>query len=383
MTEVTDNPVRLEKQFGRPQEIIPPRFGLEHDREISELSKQVERLREIPYVPGFENYAAYSPFLEANTPVRMRFSWGKDAPNMPTVHLGEGETADGNQRNVEAFLESQDFSPPPYVVHVIGNFLGTQYQIQEVGTTNVSEENQTLVVSSSDPEVIEKRQLNLQANFVYTRDPNMVEVIKQADCPVVIGYCQDKYGNDIAFIDHMGADAKNAGISRQGLLYLRDELGVDLSKVKVAVLPGVSKQHYDISNEPERRGNGIMEENWKEFIDPKYPDYIVDGLLMTDPNFHNMTPEQKEARRQEIINGQKRHVDILEATIVELLEAGVLAENIQAISVDSYEAAEKGESYSHRYTTEHSGKRKGRIITAVQLKPRYAQEATAPLAKAA
>lgn len=356
----------------RTQEIIPPQFGPEHDREIRKLSEEVERLHETPYVPGFENYAAYSPFLEINTPVRMRFSWGEKAPNMSTKHLDEGETAEGNQRNVEAFLESQGFSGPPNVVHIIGNFLGTQYQIQEIGTYNKSEETQTLVVTPSDPDVIEKRQLDVQANFVFWRDPKTVEIIKQADCPVIIGHGEDKYADDLAFIDHEGFDAKNAGIDRQGLLYLRDELGVDLSKVKVAILPGVSRERYSVTNEPERRGNGIMEENWGENIDEKYPDYIVEGLLITNPNYSAMTDEQKEAKREEIRNGQKRHVDIMEATIVSLLKVGILPENIQVLDVDSYEAAEKEESYSHRFTNEHGGKRKGRMITAVQLKSKAA-----------
>ncbi len=357
----------------RPQEIIPPNFGDKHDKEIRELSRKVERLDKIPYVPGYENYAAYSQLLE-QTPLRMRFSWGSDAPNMSTKHLAEGETEQGNQEHLEDFLESQGFTKPPLLAHVIGNFLGTQYQIDEVATFNKSEENKTLVVTVSDPNVIEKHGLDIQANFVYTRDPKLVEIIKQADCPVVVGYGKDRFGDDLGFIDHMGADAKNAGLSRQGLLYLRDELGVDLSRVKVAVLPGVSREHYDITNEPERRGNGIMEENWKEFIDPKYPDFIVEGLLMVDPSYKNMTEEQKEVKRDQIRNGQKRHVDIQEATIVELLEAGILPENIQVISVDSYEAAAKGESYSHRYTVEHDGKRKGRMVTAIQLMPQKAQQ---------
>lgn len=363
------------EQKDKHQEIIPPNFGPKWEAEIRIKSEKVDRLTEIPYVPGFEEYAAYSPFLEKNTLVVMRFSWGKNAPNMSGKHVDEsnGEAAEDNLLNASIFLDSQPFKTDSKVVHVIGNFQGTQYQIQEISSLDFKSDHDdptNLIVDENDSDFAEKRDLDIQANFVFTRDPNVVLTIKPADCPIVVGYCKDKDGKDIAFIDHMGADAKNAGISRQGLLYLKDVLGVDLSTVKVTILPGVSKKHYDISNEPERRGNGIVESNWNEFIDPKYPDYIVEMLLMKDPDYPKMSKEQKDVKREAILNGQKRHVDIMEATIVELLEAGVLPENIQPIIVDSYEAAEKGESYSHRFTIEHDGARKGRSFAAVQLKPK-------------
>ena len=345
------------EQVDRPQEIIPPNAGIERDNEVRELSKKVERLHEIEYAPGFENYAAVAPMFEQELKdkVRLRFSWGKDAPNMSAKHFdpSNNETPEGNLQNYDDFLESQGFTLPPDTAHIIGNFQGTQYQKEEVAT------------DPSDPHFEE--QLELSANFVFTRNPNITLTIKPADCPIVIGYCKDKFGNDLVFIDHSGADAANASMSRQGLLYLRDELGVDLSKIKAVMLPGVSKENYFITNEPERRGNGISEESWKDAIDQKYPDYIVEGLLQSSPGFAEMSPAQKEAKREEIRNGQKRHVDIPEATIWQLVDAGIPPENIQAIIVDSYESARNGEAYSHRFTTENGGKRKGRGIVAVQL----------------
>lgn len=370
--------------------------------EVRELMPDVNRTKGIEFAPGFAEYSAVSPMFEKKLKdkVRLRFSRGKKAPNMSAKHFNKenGETPEGNLDNFRKFREQQGFSEPPNIVHVIGVFHEPPYnfkkskeaqesedqddvkpeyilnaQIQEVSTFSFRDPNlefdseKNLVISPNDPEIVENGQLDIRANFVFTRDPNLLMAIKPADCPIVVGYCKDEFGNDLIFIDHSGADACNANLSYQGMRYLRDELGVDMSQVKLTILPGVSKEYYDISNEPERRGNGIADESWKEFIDEKYPDYIVEGILVSDSRYKNMSEKEKELRKAEIRNGQKRHVDIAEATVMQLLQAGASPENMEVILDDSYEAARQGRAHSHRFTMQNDGKNKGRDVVMYQL----------------
>ena len=101
--------------------------------------------------------------------------------------------------------------------------------------------------------------------MIYTRDSGITLMIKPADCPTAIIYCKDKNGNPLVAVDHSGADAANAGMTRQGLWYLQDELGVDLFQAVITVFPGVSQENFFISqswkvrNEVKERANGIVE----------------------------------------------------------------------------------------------------------------------------
>lgn len=308
-----------------PQDFIEQKFA-QQDREVRESLKRIEELTQIQYLPGFENRIGFFPKLEGleDKPLVTRFSYGKDAPNMSAVFFdsSKGESEITGERNVRDFLDSQGLTNYPDVIQVQGKFEGTELQIEEVSKETLKDKNKVV------------------GNVVFTRDPEITLIIKPADCPVAVIYCKDKNGNPLVAIDHSGADAVNAGLTRQGLWYLQDELGVDLSKTQIVVSPGVTRDNFYITNEPERRGNGIVERNWGEFITPKQID---------DPS-------------------EKRYVDILSAFEMQALQAGVKPENIQAYRVDTYNDAAKGVAYSRRYSDEHNGQHPGGQIVAVQLK---------------
>ncbi len=301
------------------QDPIERRFVIK-EQEVKEAMERVQELTEIQYVPEFEDRVGFFPNIEdlPDAPLKAKFSYGKDAPNMSSV-FGQDEAT--GEKNVREFLESQDFINYPNIIQVQGKYEGTDAQIEEVDFDTLKDRKKVV------------------GNFVFTRDSQIALIIKPADCPVAIIYCKDKEGNPLVGIDHGGADATNAGLTRQGLWYLKDQLGIDLSEVKIAVFPGVSQKNYFISNEPERRGNGIVERNWGEFITPKETD---------DPS-------------------EKRYVDILSAFEMQALQAGIKPENIQAYRVDTYEDAAAGKAYSRRYSNEHDGAHPGGQVVAVQL----------------
>lgn len=314
-----------------PKDPIEQKF-IQREREVKESLERVEELTEIKYLPGFEDRVGYFPKLESlpGRPLLARFSYGKDAPNMSSVFFdsSKGESEITGERNVKDFLESQGLTNYPDVIQVQGKFEGTELQIEEVSLETLEDKNKVV------------------GNVVFTRDPRVTLIIKPADCPVAVIYCKDKNGNPLVAIDHNGADAINAGLTRQGLWYLQDELGVDLSQAQIVVSPGVSKDNFYITNEPERRGNGIVERNWGPSI----------TLKQTDDH------------------SEKRYVDILSAFEMQAIQAGIKPENIQAYKMDTYEDAAKGIAFSRRYSDEHNGERPGGQLVAVQLSPNLAQE---------
>lgn len=310
----------------------------QREQEVGEGLKQVEELTEIQYLPGFEDRVGHFPRLESlsGRPVLARFSYGKNSPNMSAVFYDKENSSEiVGERNTRDFLHEQGFALNE--IQILGKFEGTEAQIEEVSLDTLKDKSKVV------------------GNVVFTRDSRITLIIKPADCPVAIVYAKDKDGNPLVAIDHSGVDAANAGMTRQGLWYLQDELGVDLSKATIAVFPGVSQKNFYIANEPERRGNGIVERNWGDFITPKKTD---------DPS-------------------EKRYVDILSAFEMQAIQAGVKPGNIQAYRVDTYEDAALGKAYSRRYSDEHGGARPGGQIVAVQLRTKQAEENSGSELKAA
>ena len=310
---------------------------IQDHQEVLKKKEGVEEMTEIHFVPGFENRVGFFPKLEnlEGQPVLARFSYGKDAPNMSSVFFDPiSETAKMGEDNTKEFLESQGFTGP--LIQVLGKFGEGALQIEEVDRETVK-----------DAGKVEK----IVGNYVFTRDPEVTLFIKPADCPVAVIYCKDEHGNPLVVIDHSGADATNAGITRQGVWALKNILGVDLSTAQVAIFPGVSQDNFFITKEWEANGqvkkreNGIPKMNWGEFIRP---------LDSTNPR-------------------EKRFVDITSALEMQLIEAGILPTNIQAYRRDTYEDARNGLAFSRRFSGENQDEngnraREGGQIVAVQLK---------------
>ncbi len=310
---------------------------IQDKQEILEKRKQVEELTEIQFVPGFEDKVGLFPKLEGleGKPVLARFSYGKEAPNMSSVFLDPiTQTARMGEENTKDFLESQGFTGQ--LIQVLGKFGEGALQIEEVDRDTIKEQGK-----------VEK----IVGNYVFTRDPEVTLFIKPADCPVAVIYCKDEHGNPLVVIDHSGADATNAGITRQGVWALKNILGVDLNTAQVSIFPGVSQDNFFITKEWEANGqikkreNGIPKMNWGDFIKP---------LDSTNPR-------------------EKRFVDITSALEMQLIEGGIPPANIQAYRRDTYEDARNGLAFSRRFSGENQDKngnraRDGGQILAVQLK---------------
>jgi copper oxidase (laccase) domain-containing protein len=312
-------------------------------------------LTAIEYKPGQENKATHLSILD-DLPLKHAISWGKDAGNMSVKYSKGQEPEEVVRERINKFLGDngmeyyavgEDGEKHPHVIHMIGAFEGTHLQTHNV----IGDE-----LEDAKDEVL------IQANFVYTTNPDVVMVIRPGDCPVSIVHAKvkDKDGNDkdlLAFI-HSSAQSANAGLPRHAIRYLIDVLHVDPATIKIGIAPGVSMENYTITedeklvDDPAKPGEKkitsratIVERNWKDHIDEN---------PTGDPSL-------------------ERHVDIMAATIMQFTEEGINPNNIQAIDVDSYAASARGEAFSHR-RSEKEKVPEGRYMVAAQLKKELGEE---------
>lgn len=284
----------------------------------------ISYLDQIQYLPGFEEKAGYFPILQnlQASPVKAVFSYGLKAPNYSSAYFDKvNESSLNGERNTKDFLNEHGFSLK--TIEVRGKFEGKEPQIEEVSLETL------------------KKKDTVVGNDIFTRDPKITLIIKPGDCPVAVIYGRDKDENPFVALFHSGADATNAAMTGQGLLYLKDVYGVNLGRVVFAVFPGISSKNFYITNDTGKRETGIIDKNWGEYVSLK---------KTNDPS-------------------EKRYVDIKKALITQALRVGVLPLNVQAYKVDTYEDAKEGRAYSHRYTVEHNGERPGRHILGVALNP--------------
>lgn len=292
---------------------------------------KIREFTEIQFVPRKEESVGYFPNLEDldENSVLARYSYGFNAPNMSAVFFDPSFNKEEGKRigeeNTSNFLTQEGFTGK--VIQVLGKFEGEEAQIEEV---------------DKDTEKVKA-----VGNVIFTRDPEVTLIIKPADCPTGVLYCKDKEGRDVVAIIHGGAEAINSGLARQGLMALQIELGVDLSTAKLAIFPGVSKDNYYLSRQwktsdgqIKKRESGIYPINWGDYISPAQTD----------------NPEEK------------RYVDILSAFEMQVIQAGMKAENVEAFRVDTYVDASRGRAKSRRFSNEHNGENPGGNLVAVQLK---------------
>jgi copper oxidase (laccase) domain-containing protein len=314
---------------------------LDAENGVKEAMKRIDELPDVQFLPGQEERVGIFPMFENDPeiPVLARFSYGLKAPNMSAVFFdkAKGETPEQGAKNTQDFLAEQGFEGR--VIQILGKFIPTDEEIKSGKYSPAEAQIEEVDLDTKKDKIF--------GNVVFTRDENVVLTIKPADCDVFVFSGQDNKGNNITGIIHVGRDATIAGFVRQGLTYLQDEIGVDLSKLKIVGFPGASRKNYWISNQAERRATGISIYNLGEDnIDE------VDKTLTTD-----------EER-----NAQKRHVDLLSAGEMQAVQAGVLPENIQVCRADTYDDAGKDRTYSRRWSDEHDGVHPGGNLVAVQLK---------------
>ncbi|MEK7186329.1 MAG: laccase domain-containing protein [Patescibacteria group bacterium] len=133
---------------------------------------------------------------------------------------------------------------------------------------------------------------------------------------------------------HWGRDQLDRKFGKDAIDYLSGQ-GCDPRDIKIAIAPGIGPENYYIQEADMDR-------------------------VIRNPREWGSNIEKR---------GNKFHLNLLGYLLEQLDEAGVNGKNIEAYGVDTYEAAERGEAFSYRYSVATGQpNRNGRMIIAAQLK---------------
>lgn len=257
-------------------------------------------------------------------PVEAGFSWGKD--QMSDIWAEKNLRARGitdetliKKAKAEAlvrrdqFLLSGEMSVPPRVAKIAPAKVKEEHQIEEVTQEDV---NKHMASGANDA-------MDVAANFIVTRVEGLTLQVNPADCPSYVLSGRDAKGEPILGLLHAGRDEVNEELPKKAILYMK-AMGCDLSTLKIAGCPGVAKENY--------------------YIQEKDRETVLKG---NDAIWGN-----KLSVGEAIENGKKVpvvYLDLLGRAIDQFTQVGMRANQIQAYGVDTYEAAKRGETFSHRW----------------------------------
>lgn len=254
---------------------------------------------------------AVFPLLQS-LPVKVGFSWGKDSPNM-SYKDNDKELA---QKYHEVFFAK--LSLPEKRV-LVDPTIDEPNQIMEINKSSFTK-NQTEIITG--------------ANILITKDPNITLMVHPGDCPSLVIFGKDKTGQNILCVIHSGRKQTDMELPKKAILYL-ESLGINPTTIFIGITPGISQNHFFI------------------------------------PMDFHLPSIEKWGKYVEIRPHQGKDVYFLDVQgyiLQQLINCGVKPENIEIYAVDTYAAAEKGESFSHRFATVNQQPEKdGRFIFAASL----------------
>lgn len=275
-----------------------------------------------------ENIARF-PLLE-DLPVKCGFSWGKESGNMQ--ELIEPANPLNARGRTYAFLHRMDMSLPPRAI-CFSPVIKDAPEILEI-TPDVVSDYESSVRSDPDEPL---QEMQIGANLMYTRLNDVTLMVKPGDCAVAVLYASTQ-SSPILGVAHWGRDQLDKGLAEDAIGHLKEQ-GCDPKEIKIAISPGLSPEYHYIQEADLRKH--------------------IRNLWKWTGNF-----------RFEEFEGERRyHLDLLGYLLDQLRDSGVSGSNIEAYGVDTYKAAERGESFSYRYSVATGQPhRNGRIIIAAQLK---------------
>lgn len=240
--------------------------------------------------PGIAKF----PLLQT-LPLTAGFSWGKGSPNM---------SYKADNKNI-AEKAHEDF------------FAQITLPRKRVLIDPTREQtNQILEIDNSFFQNGEQ-QLITGANILLTREKDITLMVYPGDCPCLVLFGKDKTGQNILCVIHSGRKQTDTQLPKKAILYL-ESMGVDPETVLLGISPGISQNHFFIPTDFPLPGI----EKWGKYVDIR----------------------QHEGKDVYFLNVQGY-------ILQQLINCGVKTQNIEIYAIDTYEAAEKGESYSHRYAT--------------------------------
>jgi YfiH family protein len=156
-----------------------------------------------------------------------------------------------------------------------------------------------------------------------TKDKNVVLFLLTADCLPVVFYDPQQ---EVLGIAHLGWKPADKRLAAKVITEMEETYGSSAKDVIVSIGPGIHKESYVFENPPHRNLSG-----WSEF------------LTISESN--------------------ETHIDLVGHVQDQLLDCGVLPENIRITPIDT---ATSEEYFSH-YRAVRSGEQEGRFATIAAL----------------
>lgn len=199
--------------------------------------------------------------------------------------------------------------------------------------TMVPEHGDTII--EVDEDVLQKtEQTNrgylISCDAFITQLTDIPLVVKPADCTISIVHGTSQDGKSLLALIHAGRKGLSLELPRKVVKKLIQDYSVQPESIRIAVPPFITGKNHFVSTFEEI----VNPEIWAGFIEKRDDTYYLDtGSLL----HHQLT------------------------------FAGVNEENVEMSSIDTFDAAIHGETFSHRYYLMNVGVTSGRMIVMAQL----------------
>lgn len=272
-------------------------------------------LREVRY--QMPNIACFPSFL--GLPIRHGFTWGRGSMNMSYKwHIGEPDVI---TRRVEGFLRALHMAPRCEAI------------VLEVDSADLIVDVTQLhggPIASTD----DGRLTGAQA--VFTDLPGVPVTIKPGDCLATLVYGRSVTGSSVVGIIHTGRKELESHFAQRAVEHVTHVFRCHLRDLRIGILPGLGVDSHVIQARDMDTVVGNRE-SWQDYT------YSAD-------------------------RGSTFRLDAPRFLRDQYLRAGVLPHHIEAYDIDTFKAAQAGETFSHRYAlATRQPERNGRLMVAIQL----------------
>jgi copper oxidase (laccase) domain-containing protein len=225
------------------------------------------------------------------------------------------------------------------VKNKIGNILEMLAMSSQQNAVSMSVEHGTRIVNLDGNTYKNLKEFNdidnagryIECDALFTKQRNIPLICKPGDCLVSIIKALNNNGDLITGLIHTGTKGILYNLASKSVKYIKEELSCDLENIEVYICPGIFPENYftdDIN-----KFEGVNIEEWPKFIK------LIDG---------------------------KYHINLLDQLIDQYVNSGISPSRITAYKVDTYEAAKRGEGFSHVYSRLNNVPN-GRFMVVVQI----------------
>lgn len=275
-------------------------------QEVSDNSEQSKVLEKVLFL---KEGIGYLPILQGL--VEHGFSWGKESGNMSFSY---GRKLEVKKR--------------------INDFLGELNMPSIESIMNVAAEHEDKILDLNENNIGSIRTTSMGRSYkcdaIFTQMSHIPLVIKPADCTVSIIYGISGLGKEVLGLVHAGRRGLDLQLPFKSITHLLKNYNCDIRSLRIGITPTITVQNHFIRS----MGELTQPDNWNGLVKEK------DGLL---------------------------YLDFIGQILRQYNAIGLSSEQIQLHNVDTYEAAKRGDTFSHRYWQMNEGVTNGRMMVAAQI----------------